>query len=216
MGFSHCIGMCGIFVLGAGGDTNSPTKALMHQVLFQSGRLAAFALIGFGVGYLGSLARFAGHYGEAQAWAGLVAGIILALLAVGQIGLIPTLRLPEPDVLSLGGGWGRKLYAKTLRSRQWWQPAALGVFVGFLPCGLTYSAALVAASTLSPSDGLIVMCVFCVCTMPGLVTLALSQYSLLKLFPQAKVRIVIGTLSGWIMAIMAVAFILRSLPMLHH
>jgi sulfite exporter TauE/SafE len=139
----------------------------------------------------------------------------LALLAIGQIGILPALRLPEPDVLSLGGGWGRKLYAKTLRSREWWQPLALGFFVGFLPCGLTYTAAIAAAGTLSALKGMIVMCVFCVCTMPGLVTLALSECSLLKLFPQARVRIVIGAMSGWIMAAMAIVFIARALPFLH-
>jgi sulfite exporter TauE/SafE len=183
--------------------------------MFQGGRLAAFAVIGLFVGYIGSLAGFAGRFAHAQAWAGLIAGIILALLAVGQIGWAPRLRLPEPDVLSIGGGWGRRLYARTLRSRQWWQPAALGVFVGFLPCGLTYSAAFVAASTLSAVNGMIIMGIFCLCTMPGLVTLALSQCSLLKLFPQANVRIVVGALSGWIMAVMALAFIARSLPLLH-
>jgi sulfite exporter TauE/SafE len=206
--------MCGIFVLGVSTNEKSPFRVLGHQAMFQAGRLVSFAIIGLLVGYIGSLAGFAGRYVHIQAWAGLATGIILAVLALGQIGIAPRLRLPEPDVLSLGGGWGRKAYAKTLRSRQWWQPVLLGVFVGFLPCGLTYTAAIAAAGTLSPVKGLLVMCVFCICTMPGLVTLALSQCSLLKLFPSTRVRIAVGALSGWIMAAMALMFIMRSLPLL--
>ena len=215
MGFSHCIGMCGIFVLGVSGKSIQWKDVLLRQLMFQSGRLFSFAMIGLLVGYLGSLSRYASHFTAVQAWSGLLTGIILALLAIGQIGLFPSLRLPEPDVMSLGGGWGRKLYARTLRSSQWWQPIALGVFVGFLPCGLTYSAAIVAASTLNAIGGSVVMSVFCLCTMPGLVTLALSQSSLLKLFPQANVRLVVGALSGWIMAVMSVVFIARALPLIH-
>jgi sulfite exporter TauE/SafE len=215
MGFSHCIGMCGIFVLGVNGEARTPSSVLTRQAMFQSGRLLSFATIGWFAGYIGSLAGFANRFGSAQAWASLITGIILALLAIGQIGWLPRLRLPEPDVLGLGGGLGRRLYARTLRSQRWWQPLVLGVFVGLLPCGLTYTAAIVAAGTLNPVHGLVVMCVFCLFTMPGLITLALSQSSLLKLFPQAKVRLVIGALSGWIMAIMAAVFIVRSVPLLH-
>ena len=188
MGFSHCIGMCGIFVLGVNGDTKSSSQVIWRQVMFQSGRLISFAVIGALVGYLGSLTRFAGRYESIQAWSGLITGTILALLALGQIGIFPSLRLPEPDVLGMAGGKGRRLYAQTLRSRAFWQPLALGVFVGFLPCGLTYTAAIAAAGTLSAVNGLLTMCVFCLGTMPGLITLALSQSSLLKLFPQANVR----------------------------
>jgi uncharacterized protein len=215
MGFSHCIGMCGIFILGVSGENETVSQILRRQAMFQSGRLVAFAVIGTAVGTIGSLAGFAGQFSRTQAWAGLLTGIIMAVLAIGQIGLLPKLRLPEPDVLSLAGGWGRRVYARTLRSRNWWQPLALGVFVGFLPCGLTYAAAVVAAGTLSPVRALLVMTVFCLCTVPGLTTLALAQSSLLKLFPPAKVRIVIGKLSGWIMAAMATAFVIRSIPLLH-
>jgi uncharacterized protein len=216
MGFSHCIGMCGIFILGVNTDCRTTTQVVKKQAMFQTGRLISFAVIGTAVGAIGSLAGFASHYKGIQAWAGLAAGTILAALSIGQIGLVPALRLPEPDVLGLGGGWGRRIYARTLRSRQWWQPFVLGIFVGFLPCGLTYTAAIAAAGTLNAGRAALVMVVFCLSTMPGLVTLALSQSSLLKLFPSANVRLTIGKLSGWVMAAMATAFLIRSIPLLRH
>jgi uncharacterized protein len=184
--------------------------------MFQSGRLLAFGLIGVAVGAIGSLSQFADRYGNLQGWAGLITGIIIGALAIGQLGLVPKLRLPEPDVLSLSGGYGRRLYAKTLRNRAWWQPFALGIFVGFLPCGLTYSAAIVAAGTLNATKGALVMFVFCISTMPGLVSLAVGQTSLLKLFPSVNVRTVIGKMSGWVMIAMSIAFLVRAVPLLRH
>ncbi len=183
--------MCGLFVLSAA-KLDEPTLAgrLRKQALFQLGRLGSLALLGAAAGAVGSLVGFAARFARLQGELGLAFGAALALLALGYLGILPWLRLPEPDLFGAGGGRGRKLMARVMRgNHEWHQPLALGTFVGLLPCGLTYSILIGAAATAHWWTGVLVMLVFGLGTVPGLISLGMAGHLLKNVLQNTRFRV---------------------------
>jgi sulfite exporter TauE/SafE len=209
-GFSHCIGMCGVFVITAGKiDDSRVSVRLFRQTLFQLGRLVSLALIGLASGWIGSLAGFALHFAKAQGYISIGFGVILAALALGYVGLIPWLKIPEPDVMGAGDGAGRKLFGSAMRSSKWYQPFSLGIMVGLLPCMLTYTVAIAAASTLSPWRGAAVLFAFWLGTIPGLMSLGMLSHAVQRLIQLATFRIAMTRIGAIILFATGVAMIWR-------
>ena len=204
-GFSHCIGMCGIFVVSYAGGSPRPGGAGRH-LLFHGGRLAALALLGAAGGAIGAL----GHrWASAQSVVSLAVGLVMLGLALGLAGVFPQFRLPEPDVLGAGGGRGRRVYLRALQSKHGLKPLAVGIFVGFLPCGLTYNA-LMATFTLRPLSGATLMLCFGLGTVPGLLALALFGSALFGgLLTKLPFRIAMTRVSAFFMAVLGLAFLWR-------
>ena len=202
-GFSHCIGMCGIFVVSYAGV---PRKGAGRHLLFHGGRLAALGLLGLFGGAIGAL----GHtWASAQSVMSVVVGLVMLGLALGLAGVFPQFRLPEPDVLGAGGGRLRRVYLRVLQSKHALKPLAVGVFVGFLPCGLTYNA-LMATFTLRPLSGALLMLCFGLGTVPGLLALALFGNTLFGgLLTRLPFRIAMTRVSALFMAFLGLAFLWR-------
>jgi sulfite exporter TauE/SafE len=199
-GFSHCIGMCGLFVLTAGKiDDSRWSVRLARQLLFQFGRGLSLAAIGIAAGWLGSLTLFASHFAKLQGYIAISFGILIALLSLGYVGIIPWLKIPEPDIMAAGGGVGRKLFGSAMRSTSWHQPLALGIVVGFLPCMLTYTVALTAAATTNLWYGAGVLLVFWLGTIPGLLMLGMLGHAAQKIVNAAQFRIMMTRLGGAIL-----------------
>ncbi len=209
-GFSHCIGMCGIFVVSYAGmpDKGEGRRRLrpMRHLLFHGGRLAALSLLGLTGGAIGAL----GHrWAVTQGILSLTVGLVMVGLALGLAGLLPRFRLPEPDVLGAGGGRLRRIYGRVLRSQNALKPLAVGVFVGFLPCGLTYNA-LMATFTLRPLSGALLMLLFGLGTVPGLLALALFGQTLFGgLLLRLPFRLAMTRVSALFMAALGLAFLWR-------
>ena len=204
-GFSHCIGMCGIFVVSyAGGQTG---RGAGRHVLFHGGRLTALMLLGLVGGAIGAL----GHrWASAQSVVSFVVGVVMVGLALGLAGAIPKFRLPEPDVLGAGGGKLRRVYLKALRSKHALKPLMVGIFVGFLPCGLTYNALLPTFTQPSPLFGALLMLCFGLGTVPGLLALAVFGQSLFGgLLTRLPFRVAMTRVSALFLAALGVAFLWR-------
>ena len=202
-GFSHCIGMCGIFVVSYSGGQS---RGAGRHLLFHGGRLAALGLLGLAGGAIGAL----GHrWASMQSIVSVAVGCVMLGLALGLAGIVPALRLPEPDVLGAGGGRLRRIYVKVLQSKSAWKPLAVGVFVGALPCGLTYNA-LMATFTLRPLSGAALMLCFGLGTVPGLLALAVFGQSLFGgLLTRLPFRIAMTRVSACFMALLGLAFLWR-------
>jgi sulfite exporter TauE/SafE len=215
-GFSHCIGMCGIFVVSYAG-LPSPTarKTWVHperHVLFHAGRLVSLTCLGVLGGLLGALTH---QWADVQGIMSVIVGIVMAGLALGMAGMVPGLRIPEPDVLGAGGGRGRRLFLRALQSHSWAKPGWIGLFVGLLPCGLTYNA-LCATLALSPVSGAILMLCFGLGTVPGLLTLGVFGNALFGgLFRNLKFRKAMTGFAAALMAVMGAAFVWRGYLSLH-
>jgi len=208
-GFSHCIGMCGVFVVsyaGVPGKGEPRSLRPARHLLFHGGRLTALASLGLAGGAIGAL----GHrWASAQGAVSLAVGAVMLALAFGLAGVVPRLRLPEPDVLGAGGGRLRRVYLRVLRSRSALKPLGVGVFVGLLPCGLTYNA-LLATFTLRPLPGALLMLCFGLGTVPGLLALALFGNVLFGgLLMRLPFRLAMTRVSALLMAALGMAFLWR-------
>jgi len=214
-GFSHCIGMCGIFVLSVAtvsagkSGVASCRWALCRQVLFHGGRLFSLVLLGAIAGSIGSLSAFRIHVPAAQAYLSMAAGLLLGVLALGQLGVVPAFRLSEPDILGAGSGKGRALYVSVMRSTTWFRPVVLGLLIGLLPCGLTYYVVIYAIGLGSVIRGAISMAAFCIGTIPGLLTLGMLAEAAPPLLRSPCLRSGMSRVSGIILLVMAALLVQR-------
>ena len=203
-GFSHCIGMCGIFVVSYAGGQK--TLGAGRHLLFHGGRLAALTLLGTAGGAIGAI----GHqWASAQSAVSLAVGVVMLGLALGLAGVVPRFRLPEPDVLGAGGGVLRRVYLRVLQSKHTLKPLLVGVFVGFLPCGLTYNA-LMATFTLRPLSGALLMLCFGLGTVPGLLALGVFGNALFGgLLTRLPFRVAMTRVSALFLAVLGASFLWR-------
>lgn len=185
-GVSHCIGMCGPFVLSQVGarleripaDRMREWHRLTGAALlpYQLGRMTTYAILG---------AVAAGLAGRLNDWSGLrwLSAVLLLLAAVLFVGhAVPRLkRLWQPNAVTgpvgagPGGasGWIGRVAAPLFTAPVGWRGYALGVVLGFIPCGLLYAALAVAAATGDPVAGAFGMMAFCLGTLPNLFAVGL-------------------------------------------
>lgn len=208
-GFSHCIGMCGVFVVAYAGVPNKDAPRRIdpvRHVLFHGGRLATLAALGALAGTVGNITRGWAH---AQGIMSIAAGVLLVGLALGFAGLVPQFKIPEPDIMGAGGGVLRRAFVRVLRSRSVLKPALTGVFVGLLPCMLTYQA-LFATLTLGPGGGALLMLLFGLGTVPGLLMLGVFGNAVLGgVLMRASFRTRMTQISAALMAALGLAFVWR-------
>lgn len=177
----HCVGMCGPLVLG---QTVARLEATPAAGMREIDRLFGAALVPY---HLGRMTTYAGLGAAAAALAGGVADgaglrwLSAALLATAALlflgyalqrlgAVLPRFVTPW---LSRGGEswWGRTigrsvrpLFRRPVGLRGY----ALGLALGFLPCGLLYGALAAAASSGSALSGAMAMAMFALGTIPAL------------------------------------------------
>ena len=164
----HCVGMCGPFVIGqVMADSGKATVrygewrrlAGAAMLPYHLGRLTTYTALGAAAG--ASTALFAST--PAFAW---ISGVLLilgaALMLAQALGLAARAPLPMAGLLAR---WAKPFSSSTRPMARY----ALGVVLGFLPCGLIYGALGMAAGTGSSLSGALAMASFAAGTMPALV-----------------------------------------------
>jgi sulfite exporter TauE/SafE len=166
-GFGHCAGMCGPLAASMGlvaGPRRDARRALAGQALYNAGRVTTYAFLGALMGLTGSFVNTAGRLAGLQNTVSVAAGALMVAMGLGAAGVAPWARRLEEraagrvfravrSVLD-GGGVGRSY--------------ALGLLLGFLPCGLSYSAFVGAAATGTLPQGFLFALVFALGTVPAL------------------------------------------------
>jgi hypothetical protein len=163
-GFGHCIGMCGPLV-GAWSlrSAASPRPGrVLPQALYHAGRIITYGCIGAAMGLAGSFIDTAGRLAGTQQVVMVLAGIIMVVMGLGICGIGGTgwLERHNAPVLRLG----RVLLGGTSDLRF----LLLGLVMGLLPCGLSYTLFIAAAGTGSATQGLLTMLAFGAGTVPAL------------------------------------------------
>ncbi len=125
---------------------------------FLLGKLASHMLLGFVLGFLGSLVKIDSRI---SGFAQIAAGVLVVLLALAQLG-VPGFR---GFVVTPPQSWSR-LARSSARSQSMLAPALLGLATVLIPCGITLSMALLAATSGSPLYGAAIMGVFVLGTAP--------------------------------------------------
>jgi sulfite exporter TauE/SafE len=125
---------------------------------FLSGKLVSHTLLGFVLGGIGSLVGFDARVGVMAQW---LAGILMVTLGLGSLGVpgFRDLQFTPPD------SW-LNVVRRSTRSQSAAAPFALGFAVLLVPCGVTISMEVLAASSGSPITGAAVMALFVLGTAP--------------------------------------------------
>ena len=177
LGSAHCLGMCsGISGLFAAGATVASLRTqLPLAIAYNLGRVLSYAFLGVVVAMIGSTAVSAipSLAGPAR----LASGALIMLVGL-QVAFNWRLLAPIENI-------GAKLWHHLVPHAKGLIPATsisratgLGLIWGWLPCGLVYSALLLAATTAKPASGGMVMIAFGFGTMPAMVLTGLSASKL--------------------------------------
>lgn len=185
---THCVGMCGPFVIS---QVTSRMEQVPLEKMSELRRLTGAALLPYQFGRLTTyclLGVLAGFFADGISaltsiwWIGPVLLVLAGafFLIFGIMGLLPHLG----GLLPTSGEtrWWNRLFGDRLRplfaAPFGMRGYALGIMLGFIPCGLVYGALVLAAATASALNGGVVMVIFGLGTVPMLfVTGFIGQYA---------------------------------------
>jgi len=165
--FGHCVGMCGGIVLAYSNIKIEPTSSKVTQgiahLLYSSGRVLTYTILGAIFGALGGVVTFSNN---ANGILLIVAGIVMILAGVSLMGKIKFLTMIEHSFSS--SSIYKNAFKNVLHSKSNLSFFVLGMLNGLLPCGFVYFFAITAASTANPLSGALVMFIFGISTIPAM------------------------------------------------
>lgn len=192
----HCIGMCGPLAAALPRGTGSSGRLIGSRLLYQTGRICTYAL-------LGTLAGGVGYSVHALGWQRnlyLLTGLIMVLsLLVGT--LFARSRSAQKYT-----GWISRLVAHELNHRAGPAYFSIGMLNGLLPCGMVFLALAGAASMGSMQGGALYMALFGLGTLPSMLAVSLAG-----MMAQQSLRGAFRRLSPVLIIIMGGWFIFRGL-----
>ena len=213
--FGHCFGMCGPLTVAfsLSQQQKNPTwqQQLKFHTLLNLGRMLSYALVGAGIGAIGSIlvegGQLAGVGSDLRRWIAIITGIMLIWFGLGQVkpDFLPHIPLLHPI---LTGNLHNRLSAAMLKlsaQTQWWTPALLGMTWGLMPCGFLYAAQIKAAATGNLWEGAATMLAFGMGTLPIMLGVGVSTSLISK-----DQRSQLFRLGGWVTLIIGVITLLRT------
>ena len=170
-GGPHCIAMCGAVCAGIGRAAEPhSTRAMLG---FQAGRIAGYSALGAlaaatmqGLGWLTTQTAVVRPLWTLMHVAAILLGLLLLVQARQPVWLDASARRLWGRVRALHARWGQGA------------PVAIGSLWALMPCGLLYSALLVAALSGSAVDGALTMSLF---ALGSSVSLLAGPWLLLRL-----------------------------------
>ena len=167
LGSGHCLGMCGSLVAALAITDRDGRGSLLFQLLYHTGRIITYTLIGLAVGWIGSAFAFTDSFKDVTRMLLVSSDLFIILIGLGSAGLFSYLNLldlefPEPANALLAG------VRQLLGGRKALIALPLGLLLGLLPCGFVYAMAIIAAQTAAPVKGGLVMLAFGLGTLPVL------------------------------------------------
>ena len=168
MGFAgslHCLGMCSPLVIAV---TNLTKNGFVKKVIYNSGRILMYGLLGMSVSSIGSLIPL-GKYQD-------VLSIVLgsALIAIAVFGVSAFRSKFLSSLMSKAQSKFRNLFATVIQKKTHISTFILGALNALLPCGLTLIAMSFCVTLAKPVDGFTFMLFFGLGTLPvmlGLVSI---------------------------------------------
>ncbi len=179
----HCMGMCGPLAMMVGLQMKSRgLAAVPHHLLYHGGRIATYALLGAGVGGIGSLLGLGASLNQLAGGISLVLGTAIVLLGMSYLGWLPLGRFEG------NGAWLSRAISQALMRGGIRGLILMGALNGLLPCGLVYSALLVAATSGGAMQGALAMACFGVGAIPALLAIGIGAGALSMLTRRALAR----------------------------
>ena len=167
--------MCGPLVLtySVAANTGAGRRPLLGlHLAYNAGRTVTYSLLGAAAGLTGGAMGWVGRFAGIENFAAILAGIAMLLTGIALFGFAPGIKGWRGFALPQGllRPAGRLLSSTAPRAK-----FALGLMMGFLPCGLVYAALMKAIGTASPVNGALTMLAFGLGTSVALVAVGLGS-----------------------------------------
>ncbi len=196
----HCVGMCGplVILVGARYPRQGIRSAPLH-LLYHSGRILVYGLMGVVAGLLGAAAGKAAQAARIPGILSVLVGLAVILAGLSYLGWLPFWKRSIHS-----GGWWERAMQRVMKT-----PGNMGVFVlgmlnGLLPCGLVYEALLIAAATTRALLGGLGMLLFGAGTIPALLVFGVGAQML-----SAPVRQKMVWVGGLFVILVGIDLVLR-------
>lgn len=204
-GFGHCIGMCGPLVASyALAQASVPQPFLIRMaphLLYNSGRITTYALIGGVMGLSGSFVNVAGRLAGIQNIVAVITGITMIFMGLSIVGIgAKTSWIEKKNLPILKAAQAVLTSPSTLR----YYP--LGLILGLLPCGLSYTVFIASAGTGGLFPGMLTALLFGLGTLPALLFFGAVMTSI-----SASLRGRIYRAGGVVVMIMGLYFLFRGI-----
>ena len=213
--FGHCVSMCGPLTVAFSLSNRQSTPNWQQQLYFHGllnlGRVVSYALVGAGIGALGSVliasGQMAGIGSGLRQCLTIFTGSLLIWFGLAKIKpeFLPRLPLLHP---LQEGRWHKRLSSAMLKlslQSGALTPALLGIVWGLIPCGFLYAAQIKAAQTGNLWMGAATMLAFGLGTLPTMLGVGVST-SLVS----ADRRSQLFRLGGWVTLTIGVITLLRT------
>ena len=196
MGFAgslHCAGMCSPLAMAV----TSQKPFLLNNVIYNSGRIFTYGILGAIAASFGSLFMIAPYQG-------IISFVIGALFLLMGIGTISGVRIPFiTTALNSFTGRLKNLFNFWLKKKNNLSVLIMGMLNGLLPCGLTYLALTYCFIMPSSSEGFLYMILFGAGTWPvmiGFTWLLSIGFGKIKVNYQRITTVVFIMIGVWLVA----------------
>ena len=203
-GFGHCIGMCGPLVTSYTfheGRFRDSRISLSPHLLYNAGRITTYVFIGSLMGLAGSFANTLGRFSGIQDIVTIIAGCIMILMGLGITGILGGMNFMERHNNII-----LKAVKMVLEGASLWRYYPLGLLLGLLPCGLSYSIFIASAGTGNLFSGTMIALSFGLGTVP-----ALLLFGVIITYLSNKVRGLVYRAGGIVIILMGIYFIFRGI-----
>lgn len=164
LGSLHCIGMCGPIAFMLPVNRKNTILKISQVTVYHTGRLLAYALMGFVFGMAGTGISIFGQ----QQKLSIAIGVLMIVAVLTPVNLLRKFSISKPiySIISkLKSKLGQQFKKKTFDTF-----FTIGFLNGFLPCGLVYMAIFASIATANALTSSLYMAVFGLGTIPLMTT----------------------------------------------
>ncbi len=202
IGSFHCIGMCGPIVVALPLKKHNLISKISGAVLYNSGRVITYSVLGILFGLLGQGIHMAGF----QQWTSILLGAAMIVSV-----LFPFFFREKITLGNLFTGFSARLIVrlrKLFTDRSYFSLLMIGLLNGLLPCGLVYVAIAGAISSGTVLTGALFMTLFGIGTIPLLLVATLASDAIGQ-----RVRSKMQKVVPYFVFMLGVLFILRGMSL---
>lgn len=168
---STCMAVVGGLVLSMSATFAREGDKVRPQILFHSGRIVSFFVLGGVIGMVGAAFRL-GATGSFVL--GLLIGLVMLVLGINLLDVFHWTKRLQPSMPKF---LSQRALSVT-KFNHTFTPALVGIATFFLPCGFTQSMQIYALSTGSFLKGGLTMLAFALGTLPILALVSFSSFSI--------------------------------------
>jgi sulfite exporter TauE/SafE len=199
-GSLHCVGMCGPLSLALPTYHLSKKAKLFSLLLYQTGRIITYSILGLLIGLAGTSIRITGY----QQWFSITLGVIILTMAVLYFLQKKAIRLAFINhFYLLIQKWIGRLLKNNTHAVSF---LLLGIANGLLPCGMVYIALATTLSLAKITESVLFMAMFGAGTLPAMLLVAYSAQ-----FINKEVRQLFRKAVPVMITVMGLVLILRGL-----